>query len=327
MDDDISNMLNEAANDSQTGLNDMLNQAANETFSAKNKDIIDLSDVLEDVAEEVLEKQKPVVDFSNKKATLTILKEANLQISNEGMKDASDALNIASSTVENQFRKDLLLPERSSSPENKDFDDGNYSDDVDALVDQDKYSDDADALINDVDNIVNNENVTKKDAAESITDSESDPDDPDEVVGSGNFEFGEDLRHACYQGNLSAVEKLLDNGTSIYCLDRHGWTCLHWAVSKGYDDIAETILRSANQPRKIANLPDKITGWTPLHVACIEGHKNCVRILLKFQAKANKKNLFGEIPADCITVSPNTVEGRSIRRLLGVMVEDNKNKK
>jgi ankyrin repeat protein len=87
------------------------------------------------------------------------------------------------------------------------------------------------------------------------------------------------LIYACHQGNLSKVEKILDReGINLMHRDRHGWTCLHWAASKGYVDIIEALVRHRRRQnkkvKKFLNAQDKLAGWTALHVRLIIQEKS-----------------------------------------------------
>ena len=58
-------------------------------------------------------------------------------------------------------------------------------------------------------------------------------------------------------------------------------TALYWAASKGYEDDVKAILKSADDRASLLNEHEIFTGWTPLFIACIEGHLPIVRILLE----------------------------------------------
>jgi ankyrin repeat protein len=107
--------------------------------------------------------------------------------------------------------------------------------------------------------------------------------DPDEGLESDNEEdeeasydkvVNESLLHACHQGKMNDVEKILRlSGVNIMFRDRHGWTPLHWAASKGHNEIIEMLINCRrNQRRKLKkflNAQDTLAGWTPLHVSMI----------------------------------------------------------
>lgn len=107
---------------------------------------------------------------------------------------------------------------------------------------------------------------------------ESDPDSPTESEYEEiNEEEDEEEREykdnnlfmiSCFKRDIDAVERHLERGANSMYRDRHGWTSLHWAAAKGFDDIAELLISrfSGTNLKKYVNSKDKITGWTPLHV-------------------------------------------------------------
>jgi hypothetical protein len=98
-----------------------------------------------------------------------------------------------------------------------------------------------------------------------------DSDNDEDEEGSYDKDVNEALLHACHQGRVNDVEKILSlQGVNIMYRDRHGWTFLHWAASKGHNDIIELLINyRRNQRRKLKkflNAQDELAGWTPLHV-------------------------------------------------------------
>lgn len=84
--------------------------------------------------------------------------------------------------------------------------------------------------------------------------------------------LSQQLLQACHMGNINKVEKLLDkSGVNLLYVDRHGWTPLHWAASKGHTDIVEVLIkhrkRQGKKMRKFLEAQDKLAGWTPMHVS------------------------------------------------------------
>lgn len=93
-------------------------------------------------------------------------------------------------------------------------------------------------------------------------------DDEDEEF---NDSLSQQLLHACHQGDLSKVEKLLSkSGVNLLYRDRHGWTPLHWAASKGHTDIIEELVKSRKRQRRklraFLEAEDYLAGWSPMHV-------------------------------------------------------------
>lgn len=125
---------------------------------------------------------------------------------------------------------------------------------------------------------------------------------------------GAALMRAVINGRCKEVETLLGDGAPIRFTDAHGWTPLHWACSQGYPDVIETILHHERQKlnatgrdeegddelSSITTIQDHLTGWTPLHVACIQEHLAAVKLLLSTGADVNIADKQGDKPIDCV---------------------------
>jgi hypothetical protein len=104
------------------------------------------------------------------------------------------------------------------------------------------------------------------DEKEDEGEGESDEEDANEEP-----ELNQSLLFAVFNERLEGVKTALRKGANYFYRDRHGWTALHWAASKGYDDIIEALIDHVkSKGRNIAkyiNAQDTLTGWTPLHVS------------------------------------------------------------
>jgi ankyrin repeat protein len=148
--------------------------------------------------------------------------------------------------------------------------------------------------------------------------SELDESDDEESV----YEDAQDFMFCCYHRRVDSVYRHLEKGASICARDRHGWTPIHWACAKGYDDILEALLKEyRGNVKRCINERDSLTGFTPLHLACVGGHVECIKILLDHNAKRIKNN-FGELPSDVLSVSILSALGKKIGKLLGVKVAE-----
>jgi ankyrin repeat protein len=100
------------------------------------------------------------------------------------------------------------------------------------------------------------------------SDDESELDEAPEDDEDFDYEEHQDFLFCCYHHQLEAVEHHLDRGANRLYGDRHGWTALHWACAKGYDDIAHILLKDYpdNQKKRFIHLKEKTAGMTPLHV-------------------------------------------------------------
>lgn len=103
---------------------------------------------------------------------------------------------------------------------------------------------------------------------EIVVPSDAEPeDDEDEVI---DPELNGQLILAAHNGKVEGVRNHLKSGAKYNCRDRHGWTPLMWAASKGYDDVIEVLLKHLKSQNKnvrgYVNMADNLAGWTALHV-------------------------------------------------------------
>ena len=87
------------------------------------------------------------------------------------------------------------------------------------------------------------------------------------VVGCGNPEADRALLEAARDGNIEAVRQHLAAGADVNAKNQNGSTPLHEAATK---DVAELLIAEG------ADVNAKDDGWTPLHSAAWEGHKEVV---------------------------------------------------
>lgn len=122
--------------------------------------------------------------------------------------------------------------------------------------------------------------VKEAEAKEDKEDKEAEPtsegDDPDEGEDDEEDlneepELNRSLIYAVYDEKPEAVKTALKNGAYYFTRDRHGWTPLHWAASKGNEDIIDILVEHVRKQDKnvlwYINAKDTICGWTPLHVS------------------------------------------------------------
>lgn len=102
------------------------------------------------------------------------------------------------------------------------------------------------------------------------------------------------LHRSCISGNLAQVRRFIDQGHPVNVRDNAGWTPLHEAANQGHKEIVELLLDNG------AWINDKegtnIDGFTPLHDACGNGLLEIVEVLLDRGANATLKNDLGMTP-------------------------------
>ncbi|XP_028406573.1 serine/threonine-protein phosphatase 6 regulatory ankyrin repeat subunit A-like [Dendronephthya gigantea] len=85
------------------------------------------------------------------------------------------------------------------------------------------------------------------------------------------------LLNACYHGDVTHVQKLLQGNVSLDYRDENGCTVLHFAAGQGNETICKYLLQQGAETRM-----RDINGRTPLHNAAISGNTNCVSLLLSY---------------------------------------------
>ena len=111
--------------------------------------------------------------------------------------------------------------------------------------------------------------------------------------------FGRTALHfACDAGEFEIVKLLVTNGAYAYDVDSEGYTPVHRAARNGSVEIVEFLLKSQEKSdlERILNLTTKETKRTPLHIATLERHHDVAKLLLKYGAKRNMQDAFGNAP-------------------------------
>ena len=102
------------------------------------------------------------------------------------------------------------------------------------------------------------------------------------------------LIQAAKNGNIGAVELNLANGANVNVKNGRGFTPIHIAAMEGHKRIVEMLIASgANVDGKRETI-NSISGVTPLHDAAFAGHKEVVELLICNGAEVNSQFLSGE---------------------------------
>ena len=75
------------------------------------------------------------------------------------------------------------------------------------------------------------------------------------------------------------INEFIQEDISILTNKENGWNALHYSCFYGGEEMTETLIKLFNPSVEIINGLTN-DGYTPLHLACIKGHINIVRILL-----------------------------------------------
>lgn len=128
------------------------------------------------------------------------------------------------------------------------------------------------------------EEPEEKEPEEKEPESEDDPNEgSDDEEENYDHELNQSLIFAVHNERPEAVRTALKNGAYYFARDRHGWTPLHWAASKGNEDIMEILIdyvvKEGKNTKKYINSQDLICGWTPMHVGFIMLRISCVQLI------------------------------------------------
>ncbi|CAM9769574.1 unnamed protein product, partial [Scytosiphon promiscuus] len=144
----------------------------------------------------------------------------------------------------------------------------------------------------------------------------------DEGRGESKVDGGADKRslsRAIMQEDLAGFLDLVRDDTArIWDADGHGWTALHWACSRGSTVMTYAILQEMQLSKEAGadcdlerpydvpklcrqlDLPEKLNGWSPLHLAVIGGHLEVVHLLMEADCDPSAKDKVGDRPIECL---------------------------
>ncbi|RDL37267.1 GDPD-domain-containing protein [Venustampulla echinocandica] len=89
------------------------------------------------------------------------------------------------------------------------------------------------------------------------------------------------------------VRQLVDAGVDINWQDETGETSLHVAARFGHEDCARILLEGTPDQKADLEITENSFSWTPLHVACVDGHAAIVELLIAAGAEINKPDASG----------------------------------
>jgi glycerophosphodiester phosphodiesterase len=96
------------------------------------------------------------------------------------------------------------------------------------------------------------------------------------------------------QSNFVMIVKLLvEAGVNINYQNEQGEAALHVAARYGHDDCAKALLAGSTSYKAEVDLPDETFAWTPLFIACIEGHVSTAELLVKEGASLERQDSSG----------------------------------
>lgn len=99
------------------------------------------------------------------------------------------------------------------------------------------------------------------------------------------------LMAAAGMGETAMVEDLLEAGAQANATNDNGGTALMYASVKGQTAIIELLLSHAAQVNTVAS-----NGWTAVMLATVKGHADSVILLIENGANANLPDIYGASP-------------------------------
>ncbi|EHK97661.1 putative Glycerophosphodiester phosphodiesterase GDE1 [Glarea lozoyensis 74030] len=96
------------------------------------------------------------------------------------------------------------------------------------------------------------------------------------------------------KSNFAQIVQLLVNaGVDINWQDETGETALHVAARFGHDECAKALLSGTADQRADVELAENSFSWTPLHIACVDGHQSIVELLIAAGADIKRQDASG----------------------------------
>lgn len=104
---------------------------------------------------------------------------------------------------------------------------------------------------------------------------------------------GEVLALAVKSDFVIIVKLLVEAGVDLDYQDDQGETALHIAARFGHTECAQILLEEHNGQKADMEVAENSFGWTPLLIACVDGHIDIVRILIAANADLERLDTSG----------------------------------
>ena len=104
---------------------------------------------------------------------------------------------------------------------------------------------------------------------------------------------GEVLALAVKADFVTIVQLLVEAGVDLDYQDDQGETALHIAARFGHTECARILLEEHGGQKASVEVAEKSFGWTPLFIACVDGHIEIVRILIAANARLERLDTSG----------------------------------
>ena len=107
------------------------------------------------------------------------------------------------------------------------------------------------------------------------------------------FKSGEVLALAVKANFVVIVKLLVEAGVDLDYQDDQGETALHLAARFDHTECAKILLEEPDGQRADVEVAENSFGWTPLFIACVDGHIEIVRILIAASAVLERLDTSG----------------------------------
>ena len=227
-----------------------------ENFNNKNNDndkVIDTSKILKDAAQTIQQEEKVLLDkvITNVSNEIKIIPHPPFSKKSDLLEDNNDYKSMNAMNILIEASRNVDQNIKTNNKDNDQLSIKMIDDDIDSKMM----------------NLTNDDNDSDDDDNDQ---EEEEEEDNDYDTGNDATRLNQTLLFACYNDKIENVKILLNKNINYFIRDRHGWTPLHWACSKGYEDIVNILISHVIKLRRnlkvYINAQDKITGWTALHV-------------------------------------------------------------
>lgn len=89
------------------------------------------------------------------------------------------------------------------------------------------------------------------------------------------------------------VRLLVEAGVDVNYTDDQGETALHVAARFGHEECAKALIQGSQTQKCALDVPEKTFGWTPLFIACVDGHLPIVQLLVDAGAEVDRLDSSG----------------------------------
>ncbi|KAF2417121.1 GDPD-domain-containing protein [Tothia fuscella] len=101
------------------------------------------------------------------------------------------------------------------------------------------------------------------------------------------------LALAAKSNSVTIVKLLVEAGVDINFQDDQGETALHVAARFGHKECAEALIEGSDTQKIDVDITEKTFSWTPLFIACVDGHLPIVELLITAGAELDRQDSSG----------------------------------